>query len=80
MAQTDVALTEARDEVAQLGTVVEGVVTLLDRLSTMLEENADDPDEIRAIAASVRSQRESLAAAVVEHTPAEPPAPPAPPA
>jgi hypothetical protein len=75
MAQTDVALTELRDEVAQNTSVIEGAVALFERLSTMLDANADDPDEIRTIAASLRNQRETLASAIVEHTPAEEPTP-----
>lgn len=70
MAQTDVALTEARDEAAQLTTVVESAVALFDRITDMLDANADDPDEIRAISATIKSQRESLARAVAENTPA----------
>jgi hypothetical protein len=75
MAQTDVALTELRDEVAQNTSVIEGAVALFERLSTMLDANADDPDEIRTIAASLRNQRETRASAIVEHTPAEEPTP-----
>jgi hypothetical protein len=76
MAQTDVALTEARDEAAQLTTVVASAVALFDRLADLFEGAADDPDEIRAIVATVRSQRESLAQAVAQHTPAEGEEPP----
>lgn len=68
MAQTDAALTELRDAVAAQGTVVEGIKTYIAGLASQLEANADDPDEIRAIAATVRSQSETLASAMIENT------------
>lgn len=77
MAQTDAALTELRDAVAAQTTVVESVKTFIAGLASQLEANADDPDEIRSIAATVRNQTETLSGAMVENTPQQPPAPPA---
>lgn len=76
MAQTDVALTELRDEVEQTRGTVASVVAFIDGLTAQLAEAADDPDEIRAITATLRSQRETLAGAIAANpNPGENPLP-----
>jgi septal ring factor EnvC (AmiA/AmiB activator) len=64
MAASDIALTELRDEVAALGTTVESAIAFIDGLTAQLTEVADDPDEVRAVIASLRNQRETLAQAI----------------
>jgi hypothetical protein len=77
MAASDIALTELRDEVAALGNTVTSAIAFIDGLADQLTEVADDPDEIRSVVASLRSQRETLAQAIAA-TP-ENPNPPVPP-
>ena len=73
---TDVALTALREEVSQQTTVIQSAVTLIGGLAAQIEAAADDPDEIHAIAATLRAQTQTLAQAVEEHTPTEPPVEP----
>lgn len=69
-----------REDVRANTSATQAAATLLDQLAGRLEQAADDPDEIRAIAASVRANSQSLGDAVTRNTPAEEPTePPAPP-
>lgn len=72
-ADTQAAINELREEVTALTTSSQSAIALLDRLTDMVEEAADDPAEIRAIVADVRAQREALGAAVAANTPSEQP-------
>lgn len=68
---TDVAIEEMRVQVARDKEVKTSAATLLRKLKGMLEAGADDPATIREIAASLGSESDALASAVVENTPAE---------
>ena len=67
--------TELHDEVAANGDAVDSAVTLLNDLSARIADAADDPDEIRAIAAELSGNSTRLAEAVAANTPAGPEAP-----
>lgn len=75
------ALLALAAKVADLGTVTESAVTLLNGLGDQLRAAADDPIQINNIAAQIDAQKEALAAAIVANTlPVSAPAPaPAPP-
>lgn len=69
-----------REDVQANTSATQAAATLLDQLAGRLEQAADDPDEIRAIAASVRANSQALGDAVTRNTPAqEPTEPPTPP-
>lgn len=61
------------EEVAAERTVVDGVVTLLERLDEQLGEAKNDPEQIEAIRTDLAAQRQRLADAVVAHTPGSAP-------
>lgn len=65
-------LTDLEDAIGAQTDVVQGVSTLLDELATRLENAADDPAAVAALAAEVRTNSSSLAAAVARDTPADP--------
>jgi hypothetical protein len=67
--------TELHDEIAANGDAVDSAVTLLENLSAQLTDAADDPAEIRSIAAELSSNSTRLAEAVTANTPAAPEAP-----
>lgn len=69
---------ELIDEIGKLSTVVESNNALLDRLADELEEHHNEPETIKALAASIREARESISAAIVRNTPSEPPVEPDP--
>ena len=56
-------------------TVNESAATLLNQLSTLLRENADDPTAINALADQLDAQQQALSDAIVANTPAAPPTP-----
>jgi hypothetical protein len=58
------------DEVESNGDAVDSAVTLLNSLSEQLVDAADDPEEIRAIAAQLGDNSTRLAEAVTANTPA----------
>lgn len=62
------------EEVAAEKTVIDGVVTLLERLDEQLADAKDDPEQIEAIRTDLAAQRQRLADAVVAHTPSQAPA------
>lgn len=55
--------------------VVASAVTAFQGLADKVEEAADDPDEVRDLAATIRQNSQALAAAIPANTPAAPPAP-----
>lgn len=65
-------------EVAENSTVVSSAIQLLKGLATQIRESKDDPAALERLASDLDAQNASLAAAVVENTPAEnaPPAEP----
>lgn len=73
-------MTMLQDEIDELRKAVEAntsatqsAATMLDTLADKLEAAADDPEEIRQLAASVRSNSQALADAVTRNTPSEEP-------
>jgi hypothetical protein len=64
--------TALHEEIEANGDAVSSAIALLNDLATRVADAADDPDEIRAIAAELGGQSEALAAAVVANTPAAP--------
>jgi regulator of replication initiation timing len=64
-------LQEIIDEVSELTTVHASVNTLLERLTELLERPDIDLEEVRAVAAEIRSLKERMVESVVIHTPAE---------
>lgn len=71
--QTMADLTSLQDEVAQDTDVTNSAITLLNGLADRLEAALTDPAAVEAIVADLRTNRESLAAAVSENTPAATP-------
>lgn len=61
--------------VARNGDVEASAITLLQGLSAQITANAGNPAKLAELAASLTTQADSLAAAVVANTPAAPPAP-----
>lgn len=69
-------LDDVKREVTESKTVMEGAATLLDQLSTLIRNNAEDPAALRKIASDMDAQQQALAAALLRNTPAgttEPP-------
>lgn len=62
-----------RAEVERIKTVKESVKTLLSRLAAKIEELKNNPVELAALAAEVRTHADDLEAAVVANTPSEEP-------
>lgn len=63
------------EEVAALTDVVASAVAVIDNLATQIEDAKDDPEEIAAIVADLRAQKDSLAAAVAANTTPDVPPP-----
>ncbi len=60
------------DAVARETTVVQSAVTLLNELAQELRDAANDPAAVQALADSINSDADALAAAVEANTPAPP--------
>lgn len=56
-------------------TVNQSAITLLNSLSQLIRDNADDPAALNALADKLDAQQQQLADAVVANTPAAPPTP-----
>lgn len=70
MSKTSDALDALTAEVTRAKTVDDSAAALLAGLSALLLENANNPEAIQALAASLKSQSDDLAAAVSANTPA----------
>lgn len=68
-AEFEAALGELADQVQRNGEVIASAVTLINGIVAQLEAAADDPQQVRDLAAALQAQTEQLAAAV-------PPTPP----
>ena len=64
------------EQVARNTTVTGSATELLGRLAEMIRENADNPEEVRALADQLTSTTDALAAAVAANTPQQPAPPP----
>lgn len=71
-AETQAAIDELKAEVAPMSDAVTAVAATVDRLLAMVEEAGDDPEEIRAVVANIRAEREKIVAAALKGTPIEP--------
>lgn len=69
-------LTTLTQEVAEMGTVVDSAITLINGLAQQIRDLKDDPAALAALAASLDEKAGALSAAVAANTPAEPPAEP----
>jgi chromosome segregation ATPase len=68
------AINELREEVAATRGDVQSAITLINGLADRLEQAADDPQEVRALVAELRAERQALGTAVAENPlPAEAP-------
>ena len=65
-------LEDLESEVAELKTVADSAVALIEGLADKLEEAQDDPEQIAEIITDLRSSKEALAAAVAANTQPEP--------
>lgn len=65
-------LSEIRTEVEQTGDVVDSAVALITSMADRLDDIADDPAEVRALAEELRASKQELADAVAANTPADP--------
>lgn len=70
-------MSQLDDAVAALGTQVQAntsaeasAVTLIQNLAGLIQSNANNPAQITALAASLKTSADALAAAVVANTPA----------
>lgn len=70
-------LSRITSEVTEIGTAVDSAVALLGELAQLIRDNATDPAALNALADTLDSKGNELAAAVVANTPADP-EPPAP--
>lgn len=70
-------LDDLKSAVEAQTSVVASAVTAFGLIADKIEQAADDPDEVRDLAASVRANSHALAAAIPANTAAAPP-PPAP--
>lgn len=70
MSQVQDSINEMRAEVERQTTVVASVKALIDGFITAAGEAADDPEEIRALVAGLKTNTDALAAAVPSNTPA----------
>jgi hypothetical protein len=59
-------------EVTETGDAIQSAITLINGLAEQIRDNATDPVALRALAAELDTQSDSLAAAVVANTPATP--------
>lgn len=78
-AETQAAIDELKAEVAPLTDDVTALIAAFDGVVAMLEEAGDDPVEIRAVAASVKTERDRIIAAALKGTGTPVPPPPPPP-
>lgn len=62
------AIDELKAEIEPLTTVVTSAIALIEGMADRFEQVADDPEQVRAVVASIRSQSDALAAAVAAHT------------
>jgi paraquat-inducible protein B len=64
------AIADVAAEVAELGTVVDSAVALLDGLSAQLEEaiNSGDPEQVQAVLDEIRATKQELAEGVARNT------------
>lgn len=60
------------DEVSQMRTVSESVVTTLNTLSQYIRDHANDPEALRAMADDLDAQQADVTAAIVANTPPTP--------
>lgn len=67
-AETQAAINDMRDAVEASTTVTQSAITLIHTLADQIEQAADDPTEIRALAQEVRNNASALAAAVPANT------------
>ncbi len=58
-------------EVSELGSVIDGVVTLLGQVAQEIRDNADNQRKIASIADQLDAKKDALAAAAVVNTPSE---------
>lgn len=62
------------EEVTALSGVVQSAIVMIENLATQIEDAKDDPEQIAALVADLRGQKEALAAAVAANSePAVPP-------
>lgn len=66
---------ELEAQVAESTTVSESAITLLNNLEDMLEQAGTDKTRLAAVVATIRDNKQRLADAVVENTPAANPTP-----
>jgi uncharacterized coiled-coil DUF342 family protein len=62
-------------EVAETKTVIDSAITLIQGLSTRIEELKNDPAKLQALADELDTKANALASAVTANTPVEPPTP-----
>lgn len=72
MADTNQAISELQAEVEANRDATSAVSTVITTLVDQLEANADDPEQIRALAAEVRASTETLTESALKGTPADP--------
>lgn len=65
------AIEQLRAEIERNSSVDASAITLLTTLADKIEQLKNNPTELTALVASLRSQSDTLAAAVVANTPAE---------
>lgn len=68
-------LSRITSEVTEIGTAVDSAVALLGELAQLIRDNATDPAALNALADTLDSKGNELAAAVVANTPEATPAP-----
>lgn len=66
-------LTALKAQVEKNNQVIESAITLINGLADQIRNSANDPAAIQAIADSMNSESEKLAAAIAANTPAAPP-------
>lgn len=71
-AETQAAIDDMRAAVEANTSVTQSAVTLIQQMAQQIEDAADDPEEIRALAQSMRDNSAALSAAIPANTPAEP--------
>lgn len=71
-AETQAAIDELTAEVAPISDAVTAVHTTVDRLIAMYEEAGDDPAQIRAVTANLKTEKERIIAAAMKGTPIDP--------
>lgn len=71
-AEFEAAIADLASKVEQTTTVVGSAVTLIQDLATLIAEQANDPAQVQALAATLGTTADQLAAAVAVNTPSEP--------